>query len=127
MDNFSDKVMSSIALSLIFITLSICHLFETFDPNKHIVDDIIYEESLVGEEQEPGHHHAQAEAGDGVAENHQRVLAQGEWRRRNHVLVDQSIFVTLSATTGSSSFTLSVPGQDTHCHFCTAPLYRVIT
>ena len=64
--------------------------------------DIIYEESLVGEEEELCHHHAQAEAGDGVAENHQRVLAQGEWRR-NHVLVDLSIFVTMSSTAGSFS------------------------
>ena len=88
--------------------------------------DIIYEESLVGEEEELGHHHAQAEAGDGVAENHQCVLAQGEWRR-NHVLVDLSIFVTMSSNAGSFSFTLSVPGQDTQSHFCTAPLYRVIT
>ena len=53
-------------------------MLETFGPNKHIVDDIIYEESLVGEEEEPGHHHAQAEAGDGVAENHQRVLGLRE-------------------------------------------------
>ena len=56
-------------------------MFETFGPSKRIVDDIIYEESLVGEEEELCHHHAQAEAGDGVAENHQRVLAQREWRR----------------------------------------------
>ena len=75
MDNFSDKVMSSIALSLIFITLN-KSLVWNFWSQQRFVDDIIYEESLVGEEEELGHHHAQAEAGDGVAENHQCVLVR---------------------------------------------------
>ena len=121
MDNFWDKVMSSIALSLIFITLCMSLAWNIWSQQTcrwhHLWRVPCRRGGGAVPPPRPGRSRRRRSREPSVCPG------QREWRR-NHVLVDLSIFVTMSSTAGSFSFTLSVPGQDTQSHFCTAPFIQ---